>query len=45
MLQLVPFTKHNSNDETKGMKWSWHATCVVEMRETGAEGKTGIDRV
>jgi len=39
MLQLVPFTKHNLNDETKGMKWSGHAICVVEMRDVRAEGK------
>ena len=39
MLQFVPFTKRNSNDETKGMKWLGHATCIVEMRDVRAEGK------
>jgi hypothetical protein len=38
MLQF-PFTKHNSNDETKGMKWSGHATCVKELRDIKPEGR------
>jgi hypothetical protein len=39
MLQFVTFTKHSSNGETEGMKWSGHAACVLEIRDIRAEGK------